>query len=1246
MKNIISDFKPQVNTNLRVNGCGCCGLNDEVRVTINGITYFYYTDLKRRDAYRSKTAKLKLFVWTNSRFTNRRSSDDEFSLNPDLKVNLYNSCGLNDRKSVVIKGKQYYYYTDIKRRDAYRLAFDKTFSDFERECTKDDSKLIAQRLKEKLNSFQITDYHQKFECGKYTVYNSTPEYLRDNFAIASISIDAEWHNKVLKTFFNKKGYPTQFISKQASIFDSSGRRIHIVLIDDKFPPPSDKVFHFLNEPVIFYYGDIQEFTVPQVIYDLELSFDEDEIPVYMFYSPNDLRVMLQSNALKAMYRGYSTEDKIDRYKDLEKPKSVFTKKRNLQGSFSFKHCLHQTPDVADPIDPHSELKNSEIDPQYSKVKFRLRDLIGAFNSSLDKSFDLVGLANVTKDLVDPKRKSKMDEVAREDMDLFFFYLLGDTMNTPKLWELRVKQINRIINDSLGFDPQFEIDDCPRTSGALVSQVWMKWLEWKHPYILAGVEALAKPHESRHRIFEDFLEQLPRQKENVANGFMMLYKNPTSKERSPILLRDLHKLWDGYDRAKSECLGGIAGMARASIGGFIGHCNDNTMFNAIVFGGRCNNENPLKWDYTDVFDIDLSSCYGSALRTLDYPFGRPYVIDGTLGNDKNLTWKDFNQKYIEGSRLGKFADGECMWQAIVDNPRDKNGKTIPFKAIDQDYFFGKPTVSITSMKKDAVRGFKEVDGDDDHSNSMTASIEKTHVTGSLMLARKEMVNSVVTQHDMLPIVNKIASNKERAEFNKLNVKTASGYLAKDEVLLVEGDDYSTVDEKFYDLMASRKTRGEWQSKSLDDTKTIDLRNHYWVRLPLEEFIGSIIDYRKKLKNLKKKYSSEGDRVKANAYDVEQNACKLFINTLYGCLASPYFPLSNTILANNITSKARFGVWMINKALGTAMSITDGGAYSNNSVRFLDPSLWEGKKPSLSVLSNYEKLNKQRTINTGKLIARFEDFYQRCKNGESKQSHDELDTIATKHINDFWGHWGLKLEFEIEHKPENTCQRMIVYNKSDYLFLDPIKPDKSCSVEDSRITQIVNYGDRHELTDGEVINYTPKVRGAKQNDHPKKLWLFVLANIIKLEQTDINFLYEQLVGVNAYIQSANGKDPRKKQWTNHILPGETLLLETNFNPTTNFLPKYRYTDYKEHERNRTNRKKHLEKRIAQDENYLNDLLAVILSDGMLDIKVMQAVLKHGGDEFVTNVVRPHVHKRSPKAQKRFILKYKKSKTLTPK
>ena len=118
-----------------------------------------------------------------------------------------------------------------------------------------------------------------------------------------------------------------------------------------------------------------------------------------------------------------------------------------------------------------------------------------------------------------------------------------------------------------------------------------------------------------------------------------------------------------------------------------------------------------------------------------------------------------------------------------------------------------------------------------------------------------------------------------------------------------------------------------------------------------------------------------------------------------------------------------------------------------------------------------------------------------------------------------------------------------------------------------------------------------------------------------------MYEQIIGVNAYIQSSNGKDPRKKQWTESLLPGETLELETNFNPTTNFLPKDFYRDYESQQRNQGKRKKALETRIAQDKDYLNNFLKTILNDGMLDTKVMQAVLKHGGDEFVTNVVRPH-------------------------
>src|SRR3569832_2440147 len=66
---------------------------------------------------------------------------------------------------------------------------------------------------------------------------------------------------------------------------------------------------------------------------------------------------------------------------------------------------------------------------------------------------------------------------------------------------------------------------------------------------------------------------------------------------------------------------------------------------------------------------------------------------------------------------------------------------------------------------------------------------------------------------------------------------------------------------------------------------------------------------------------------------QEFLKLIINTIYGCIASTYFGtngtgLSNYIIGNNITSRARVLTWCMAKGLHTLMSITDGGVADFN------------------------------------------------------------------------------------------------------------------------------------------------------------------------------------------------------------------------------------------------------------------------------------------------------------------------------
>ena len=142
------------------------------------------------------------------------------------------------------------------------------------------------------------------------------------------------------------------------------------------------------------------------------------------------------------------------------------------------------------------------------------------------------------------------------------------------------------------------------------------------------------------------------------------------------------------------------------------------------------------------------------------------------------------------------------------------------------------------------------------------------------------------------------------------------------------------------------------------RIIDKRTRAWFSVPLEDVFGKIIDTRNQLKSEAKEANAEGkheDYLKLNG---RQEALKLFVNTGYGVLASPYFSIGNTVIGNNITAQIRLAVWQMNKALNTCQSITDGGLYEPGKVNKLH--LKAKKKPSLETLSDLRKLQQASTL----------------------------------------------------------------------------------------------------------------------------------------------------------------------------------------------------------------------------------------------------------------------------------------------
>ena len=720
------------------------------------------------------------------------------------------------------------------------------------------------------------------------------------------------------------------------------------------------------------------------IFDLGMRWKK--LKIYMFYSPKDLTGILGE---------YNWKNEITN-KD-----TTVKKLSNITGTFTINDTI-----------------------------ISLQDTQGLFNSSLENGLELVGIdTSDNKQLSKGRDKSKMSEWMRENPNTFFEYAIGDTIQLGEAIKLRVKQLNDIINDALPHNlGNYTINTIKYSSGSLVNDIFTRWMA--HEYT---------------DIFKILLAMTASNSDKSWDDIHKLRKNLSSRGFTPQELINLSKRSKSPTTVHGLTAGGIRGLALGKA--------DTGLFGTVVQGGRCVNEDPKSDKVYDaridnVIDIDLSSCYGSSLRWLDFPVGLPTVFGNDI-DDKITTLGEFLKKQKK-----ELVDGKYVIYF--------SGELVKTR---QDLIFSKYGITTDTILKKAFTGFKG----DNSFDGWESEVEQAHMGGEFHLTKQEIKLGVITS-DVLEVIMKVANNLEKKEMMGLAVECVVYYPKS-----LELSNKDWVVEMTKDL--------GWKMSDKDS------RKHYWTKIPLEGFIGKFIDYRKQVKSQSK--------MKGDSEDLLQNAVKLFINTTYGCLAAPYFEMGNTVLANNITAKARVGAWMMSKSLLTVQSITDGGMFSGDCVAVLDGD----KLPSLTTLANRDRYLSNRYVSTKQLISQSDkDMF--IASGKGK----ELDKLCLQHINDFWSNYGLGLPFDIECKYGNCGDIAIYYASSDYAI---------------------------KTSEGKVI---VKCRGAKQSDHPKQQWLKHLLDPQKYPVPSEVYEYTELLGLNDYMRNPllypdtlPGED--KKQITYH-------------------------------------------------------------------------------------------------------------------
>jgi hypothetical protein len=696
---------------------------------------------------------------------------------------------------------------------------------------------------------------------------------------------------------------------------------------------------------------------------------------------------------------------------------------------------------------------------YQKAQLKIVDRLGMFNSSLEKAMDGVGIDPIGKKLIyvwnerfgSRNIKETMNIPAKEAPNEFFTYAMGDVLDLPMAVEKRVSLYNIIVQDAFGFDPGFTVVNVPNSSGKLVWTVFRLFLMHKYPELYKKTFEYTDCLDDKHR-------------ENVA-----------------ALKKQTLECYDPLFQKLNQDNGIIHGLGMGCIQNFacLAPANHTGSYGAVVHGGRCANErwyeDTYKQRIENVIDPDLSSCYGTALALFSYPLGIPTIV-GASSQLELMTWGDALRKYKEELVPG-------LWVAYLEG-------FLPF---EQDILVSKYNLSNSKVISTILDRWEEHADDPNKEES-----EIAHIVGDFEITKNELKLSVLTDSSWR-VIEKVATNKELKHIKKLKVAALVFY---------PKSKYLTNEE-----WAAHKVGGYIRDDKNKANKKSDQRSRYWTSISLGEFIAPLKSKRGEYKKLAKAAKAEGNEEKAKYYDSLQTSLKLIVNTTYGCLASPFFPMGNTIVANNITDKARSAVWLMSKALQTVQSITDGGAFSANEVSYLRPEKKENKKPGLNGFAEIERLRNHRCIETRPLFPELNEQGVLVRDwlldGGSKPNPDrvaELNKRVSDHIKNFWAHYGLELPFDIEVKEDHTAEYMVYKGKADYMLVNPI-------------------GKGHEvlLPNGQKANVIYKTRGAKTIDNVSVRHLLSLAFPESLPFDNCVSIEEETVGINQYKRKNDPNDP---------------------------------------------------------------------------------------------------------------------------
>lgn len=461
---------------------------------------------------------------------------------------------------------------------------------------------------------------------------------------------------------------------------------------------------------------------------------------------------------------------------------------------------------------------------------------------------------------------------------------------------------------------------------------------------------------------------------------------------------------------------------------------NLLYLGMTDGGRCVKERVLiDGLYGVLVDIDIKSCYANGLLNQAFPIGNPKIIFNPM------KYKDWEKKYAK-----KLSPG--LWYGRI------SWKDAPFK---QDLLISKEEKQFTSWDY-YQQNFGEVVDDKEYDASMYLMTNTVH-------------NAAYT-HDQMQVIHKYSTPSELKWIRENAVIESFAFYANNEEI-------DTLDESLLMIESLDKFgKGGFKYR----TK--------WKKVELKKLIEVLIERRTVHKNILKLYNESPLLCKGNTeveinynsinevpselvklwettgelegriaenhfsyifgvkdkdfHSSTQKFIKLISNTIYGCIASIFFGgngtgISNYVVGNNITARARTLAWCMAKGLHSLMSVTDGGVFDVNNVLSY-------KQTGLDIFANvsFEYFsNHRRHIVVEKIpLYGYEIPYNESMMSVLKDKSNHVEQKAWEHLSKIFSKLDIFAKNQFSFEVKNVYTKCILRNKSDYELTNEFIEDK--------------------------------------------------------------------------------------------------------------------------------------------------------------------------------------------------------------